>query len=192
MPGRRGLFVAKARADSTLHRFSSPLMIVGLVLIAVATGCTVIRSGPLDVTATLAPEPTGPSTARSNPADTPTLRPNATVSTRSEATPPSTGAVMPESPASSTPIPAGQFESFDAITIQSDFEVDGQGQNVDSIAFWESPDPTGTLMFVTAKANQLVEVWRYPFQDQEQPSISGVFGSGQVNGIVMDQESALL
>ncbi len=90
------------------------------------------------------------------------------------------------------PSPAVQFEFFGAVSLQPDFEVDGQGENVDSIAFWEAPDPAKTLMFVTSKENQLVEIWKYPFRDQEQPPIQGVFGSGKVNGIVMDQETDLL
>jgi hypothetical protein len=85
-----------------------------------------------------------------------------------------------------------KFESFGAVTIQPDFEVHGQGLNVDSIAFWEAPEPADTLMFVTAKKNQLVEIWKYPFVENEQPSIEGIFKTSNVNGIVMDQRSDLL
>jgi hypothetical protein len=84
------------------------------------------------------------------------------------------------------------FESFGTVTIQPDFEVEGQGLNVDSIAFWEAPDPADTLMFVTAKKNQLVEVWKYPFVETEQSPIQGIFKTGNVNGIVMDQGADLL
>jgi hypothetical protein len=83
------------------------------------------------------------------------------------------------------------FEPFGTVTIQSDFEVNGQGTDVDSIAFWEAPDPAETLMFVTAKGNQLVEVWQYPFVNNElTPLTHSSFGSGtRVNGVVVDQES---
>lgn len=167
------------------------LIVAILALSAIAAGCSPIRSGPPSITNTPAPELTGSSAATSVPEGMLTPQP-ATVPTRSEATPPSATVATLESSALPTPHPTTQFEVFSSVTVQSDFEVDGQGKNIDSIAFWEAPDPTGTLMFVTAKANQLVEVWRFPFQAQEQPPISDVFGSGQVNGIVMDQESDLL
>jgi myo-inositol-hexaphosphate 3-phosphohydrolase len=85
-----------------------------------------------------------------------------------------------------------RFESFGTVSIQPDFEVDGQGLNVDSIAFWEAPESADTLMFVTAKKNQLVEVWKYPFVENEQSPIQGIFKTGNVNGIVMDQRTDLL
>jgi hypothetical protein len=84
------------------------------------------------------------------------------------------------------------FKSFGILNLTTDFEVDGKGENVDSIAFWEAPEPADTLMFVTAKQNNLVEVWKYPFTQNEQPSITGIFAGGNVNGIVMDQTTDLL
>lgn len=80
--------------------------------------------------------------------------------------------------------------NFGRVELPPDFEVNGAGQDVDTITFWETPDPTQTLMFVTAKASQLVEVWQYPFVDNEmQPLRHSSFGSGtRVNGVVFDQE----
>jgi hypothetical protein len=80
--------------------------------------------------------------------------------------------------------PSGSF----TITLAPDFELDGSGINVDSIAFFEAPDPEQTLLFVTAKGNQRVEVWRFPFAGNEQaPLAHPSFGSGtQVNGIAVD------
>ena len=74
--------------------------------------------------------------------------------------------------------------------VEADFQVDGQGKNVDSVAFWEAPDAAEALMFVTAKDNQLVEVWQYPFMDNELPPLQHAsFGSSaQVNGVAVDQE----
>ncbi len=94
---------------------------------------------------------------------------------------------------SATPDPAG-FEPFGTVTLAPDFVLDGQGSNIDSIAFWEAPDPAETLMFVTAKANQLVEVWQYPFVNNERPPLQhSSFGSdSQVNGVAMDQETGRL
>lgn len=83
------------------------------------------------------------------------------------------------------------FEPFGTVTLKPDWDLDGAGQNVDSIAFWEAPDPAETLMFVTAKANHLVEVWRHPFDGNELAALrhSSFTSDSQVNGIVVDQQS---
>lgn len=75
--------------------------------------------------------------------------------------------------------------------VEPDFELDGQGTVIDSLAFWEGPDPADTLLFVTAKGNQRVEVWRYPFVGEEQAPIRHAsFGSGtHVNGVAVDQST---
>lgn len=81
------------------------------------------------------------------------------------------------------------FAPFGTVTLEPGFDVEGRGENVDSIAFWEAPDPADSLMFVTAKGNQLVEVWQQPFVGAEQaPLRHPTFAAGsQVNGIVVDQ-----
>lgn len=79
--------------------------------------------------------------------------------------------------------------------VSPDFELNGSGSNVDSIAFWEAPSADDVLIFTTSKASQLVEVWQFPFVDNEQPPLThSTFGSSgtQVNGIVIDQDSDLL
>jgi hypothetical protein len=78
--------------------------------------------------------------------------------------------------------------SFGTVTLAPDFELDGSGTNVDSIAFFEASDPEQTLLFVTAKGNQRVEVWRFPFAATEQaPLVHPSFGTGtQVNGVAVD------
>ncbi|HEX6383057.1 MAG TPA: phytase [Anaerolineae bacterium] len=89
--------------------------------------------------------------------------------------------VISQSPGGVTPEP---------VVVQPNFEINGQGENVDSIAFWEAPEAAETLMFVTAKDNQLVEVWQYPFVDYELPPLQDpAFGSNaQVNGLAVDQK----
>lgn len=80
-----------------------------------------------------------------------------------------------------------------AANLTPDFELVGAGKVVDTIAFWEADDPNEVLMFVTAKGNSLVEVWKYPFKDNELPAIRHEsFGSSQVNGVAVDQETDLL
>jgi myo-inositol-hexaphosphate 3-phosphohydrolase len=82
---------------------------------------------------------------------------------------------------------------FDYVTIVPAFEIDGLGKNIDSIAFWEAPDPDNTLMFVTAKGNSLVEVWKYPFANNQQaPLLHNSFHNSPVNGVVVDQGTDLL
>ena len=78
-------------------------------------------------------------------------------------------------------------------TLAADFDLDGAGSNVDSIAFWEAPDPQASLMFVTGKGNSLVEVWQFPFVANEESAVQhDIFGGSQVNGVAVDQEQDLL
>ena len=84
-------------------------------------------------------------------------------------------------------IPPCQLPEFGRITVDPDLEVNGSGQNVDTIEFWKAPDSTQTLMFVSAKGNQLVEVWKYPFEGNELPPLThSTFDNSQVNGLAVD------
>ena len=93
-----------------------------------------------------------------------------------------------------TPLSVLSQANFGTVSLSPAFEVDGEGKDVDTITFWEAPDPSQTLMFVSAKASQLVEVWKYPFTGNEQtPLRHDSFGSStRVNGVVFDQERDLL
>ena len=85
---------------------------------------------------------------------------------------------------------AQDFDPFGTVSLPVDFTLDGQGSNVDSIAFYEAPDPDDALLFVTSKASQLVEIWRQPFVGNELTPLthpSFAQGSSQVNGIAIDQ-----
>jgi myo-inositol-hexaphosphate 3-phosphohydrolase len=89
--------------------------------------------------------------------------------------------------------PNCQLPQFGMISIDPDIEVNGVGQNIDTIEFWKAPDSTETLMFVSAKGNEIVEVWKYPFEGNElQPLTHSTFNNSQVNGLVVDQETDLL
>ena len=81
-------------------------------------------------------------------------------------------------------------DPFDEVTVLIDFEVDGNGYNIDTIAFWEAPDPGDSLMFVTSKGSNLVEVWQYPFSgpDDERPSLTHSCLENGTNGVEIDQE----
>ena len=89
---------------------------------------------------------------------------------------------------------ASQFQPFGEVTVTIDFEVNGAGDNIDTIAFWEAPTPNDSLMFVTSKDIDLVEVWRYPFDssnDQLRPLEHRCVNRG-TNGVVVDQEEDIL
>jgi len=77
-----------------------------------------------------------------------------------------------------------ELTNFGTVTLAPAFALDGAGSNVDSIAFWEAPNPNDTLMFVTGKANNVLEVWKYPFQGNELTPQQ--FSSG-INGVAVDQ-----
>ena len=96
---------------------------------------------------------------------------------------PTTAQVMPEC----------ELPQFGVVYVDPGIQVNGAGQNVDTIEFWKAPDSTKTLMFVTAKNNHLVEVWKYPFESNElTPLRHSTFNSGQVNGVFIDQQADLL
>jgi hypothetical protein len=82
-----------------------------------------------------------------------------------------------------------ELPHFGTVTLTPAFELDGAGSNVDSIAFWEAPDANETLMFVTGKANTLLEVWRHPFTGSELPPRAF---TSPVNGVAVDQSADVL
>jgi myo-inositol-hexaphosphate 3-phosphohydrolase len=78
------------------------------------------------------------------------------------------------------------------------FDVDGEGKNVDSIAFWEGRTPSESLMLVTSKNAPLVEIWRYPFDSAAAESTAlthsclEASADSATNGVVVDQQADLL
>jgi hypothetical protein len=83
------------------------------------------------------------------------------------------------------------LEPFGTVTIAAsdiEFDVSGDGENIDSIGFWEAPEPAQSLMFVTSKDNSSIEVYQYPFKSQ-QTTISCGDAS---NGVWVDQENDIL
>jgi len=85
--------------------------------------------------------------------------------------------------------PERGIQPFGAVMVDADFVLRGAGVNVDSPWFWEAPDPADTLLFVSAKDNNLVEVWKYPFRDNEQPPLKPDM---PVNAVAVDQVRAEL
>jgi len=114
------------------------------------------------------------STAMATPSTTPTTPQGA---------PPS---ATPESPPG-TPIPP-DFAPFGLVRLAPELRLDGSGVTVDSLAFWEAPVAEDTLLLATAKGNQRVEVWQWPFKGAELAALQDARWAGSlVNGIVVDQ-----
>lgn len=107
-------------------------------------------------------------------------------------------ALRPAAPGPSRADDDGGFHAFRSVTVTADFDAVGAGVNVDTIAFWDAPDPTQSLMFVTSKNRSLVEVWMYPYasaRDEGTPlrhDCLQATSSSATNGVVVDQEADLL
>ncbi len=90
-----------------------------------------------------------------------------------------------------TAAPSARLEPFGQASIDPDqvaFNVQGDGRNVDSIAFWEADDPAQSLMIVTSKGNTSIEVYRNPFRTQ----LESISCGGASNGVWVDQERDVL
>ena len=87
---------------------------------------------------------------------------------------------------------------FERIEISPNQTLNGEGRDIDTIAFWIAPDPLDSLMFVTAKRNDIVEIWRYPFDEDSEigdlnsDNSNGCLGGDRVNGALVNQETNLL
>lgn len=73
--------------------------------------------------------------------------------------------------------------------VEPDIILDGAGKNIDSPAFWTAPNPEKSLLLITGKENNLVEIWQYPFEENE---LNPLQTSTEVNGIAVDQANDLL
>ena len=107
------------------------------------------------------------STAMATPSTTPTTPQGA---------PPS---ATPESPPG-TPIPP-DFAPFGLVRLAPELRLDGSGVTVDSLAFWEAPAAEDTLLLVTAKGNQRVEVWQWPFKGAELAALQDARWAGSLS-----------
>lgn len=86
---------------------------------------------------------------------------------------------------------AARFERFGTVTIdpgEIEFNANGDGDNVDSIAFWDADDPAQSLMIVTSKGNSSIEVYAYPFRTQ----LTTIACGDGSNGVWVDLDSDIL
>lgn len=81
------------------------------------------------------------------------------------------------------------FQPFGKTTVSADMMLRGRGTNIDSPEFFESDRPEETRLYVSAKGNDLIEVWRFPFEGQEQEPLHV---PALPNGLAIDQELDLL
>lgn len=81
------------------------------------------------------------------------------------------------------------FAPFGTVSVVPDMMLDGTGTNVDSPEFWEAPNVEDTLLLVSAKGNDLVEVWKYPFLGTELPPLRL---APTPNGLDVDQDRDML
>ena len=87
------------------------------------------------------------------------------------------------------PVPDGNVPAM----VKPDLILSGAGENVDTIGVWETDRPEDTLVFVSANENQTIEIWKFPFRDNEQPPMRRAdWANGSVNGIAIDQDNDLL
>ncbi len=86
----------------------------------------------------------------------------------------------PLSPTSPSPL----FNIFEKATIEPEAFLDGAGENIDSPEFFETDDPKQSLLLVSGKKNDTIEVWKYPFLDQEQKPLET---KSSPNGLAIDQ-----
>ncbi|MGI8604709.1 MAG: hypothetical protein ACR2OZ_17195 [Verrucomicrobiales bacterium] len=101
------------------------------------------------------------------------------------------GEVKPAGPSGTGPraVSARTLANFGTVTIAPAFNLNGAGTDIDSIAFWEAPEPAETLMFVTGKGNDRLEVWKYPFAGSELPPVQF---PANINGVAVDQQTDVL
>ena len=121
--------------------------------------------------------------APSNPSPTPSAVPVSTTSP----TPTAIAILTPTLIPSDSP----HLEPFGRVNIEAadiKFNIKGSGSNVDSIGFWEAPDLAESLMIVTSKGNEYIEVYRYPFTSE----LTTISCGEETNGIWVDQDRDVL
>lgn len=83
----------------------------------------------------------------------------------------------------------GSFSPFGLVTLDADFNLDGSGGEIDSLAFWETPNPEDTQLYVTSKENpDLLEIWSYDSSASSFTEINTLTSFASLNGVAVDQE----
>lgn len=81
------------------------------------------------------------------------------------------------------------FESFGTVRITPDLFLDGEGTNIDSPEFFESKNPQDTLLLVSGKGNDTIEIWKFPFENNQ---LTAIDRKSLPNGLDVDQDKKLL
>lgn len=186
------LIVSVAVFSSSLYDRSKAALL-NLQLAAGESGQVVCADGRVEVI-----EITSPTALKTRCVTTATPSPVASPTPQASSSPSPSPSVSPSispSPSASPSLPPGSsnwqpFGTAHFTSAQTAFRVNGAGVNVDTIAFWEAPDPANSLMFVTSKNVSLVEVWKYPFQSNSGlADIKDSCLDSNTNGVIVDQET---
>jgi len=81
--------------------------------------------------------------------------------------------------------PVFLFPLFGTVTITPEIFLRGSGENIDSPEFWTDPQTKTLYLFVSAKKNELIEIWKFPFTDNE---LSPLKVPEKINGLGIDHE----
>lgn len=123
---------------------------------------------------------TAPTQSPPSPTQSPTFT--------STGSPPTASATLTPAPTSTETLHLEPFGTVKIDEAEIEFNVEGSGSNVDSIAFWDAPDPTQSLMIVTSKGNDSIEVYRYPFTSE----LTTIACGAATNGVWVDQARDVL
>ncbi len=85
---------------------------------------------------------------------------------------------------SSDPSAPPLFNIFKTATITPDFFLDGEGSNIESPEFFEAGDYRQSLLLVSGKSNDTIEIWQYPFRGNQQSAFET---KSLPNGLEIDQ-----
>ena len=79
-------------------------------------------------------------------------------------------------------ISASAFAQGFDVELTPDKVLNGNGQNMDTADFFNADPATESMLFVTAKSNDIIEVWKYPYDEQ----FTTLNISGTPNGVAVD------
>jgi hypothetical protein len=86
------------------------------------------------------------------------------------------------SPPDTSAIPL--FNIFGKASVDPDLFLDGEGSGIESPEFYEASKYEQSLLLISGKSNDVIEIWQYPFRNNEQSSFKT---SSLPNGLDIDQ-----
>lgn len=83
----------------------------------------------------------------------------------------------------------GTLQDSKVASVAPDFFLDGDGTNIDSPEFFEADNFQDTLLFVSGKGNDTIEIWKFPFLGSQLVPLKR---DSLPNGLDIDQDKNLL